>query len=49
MSFALKLLNFSIEEYPPNIALMYNKSGSLKIKKGDKLIDVIKDTVFCCL
>ncbi|MBE9480419.1 MAG: cytochrome c biogenesis protein ResB [Bacteroidetes bacterium] len=45
MPFALKLLNFSIEEYPPNIALMDNKSGSLKIKKGDKLIDVIKDTI----
>jgi hypothetical protein len=45
MPFAMKLLNFSIEEYPPNIALMDNKSRSLKIKKGDKLIDVIKDTI----
>jgi hypothetical protein len=40
MPFQLELLDFHIIEFPPNIGLLDNMSGTLVFKKGDKLTEV---------
>ncbi|MCD4679416.1 MAG: hypothetical protein K8S00_03415 [Bacteroidales bacterium] len=40
MPFKLELLDFDIEEFPPNLGLLSIKTGKLIIEKGDKLIEV---------
>ncbi|MFO8128697.1 MAG: cytochrome c biogenesis protein ResB [Bacteroidales bacterium] len=42
LPFAIKLMDFKIDEYPPRLGLMNNADGSLKIKKGDKLFEVVE-------
>jgi len=40
LPFAIKLLEFDIEEYPPSLAIIDNESSKIVTKKGDKLFDV---------
>ncbi|MBU2649943.1 MAG: cytochrome c biogenesis protein ResB, partial [Bacteroidetes bacterium] len=40
LPFAVKLIDFDIEEYPPRLGLMRNSDGTLMMKKGDKLFEV---------
>ncbi len=42
LPFAVKLIDFEIEEYSPRLGLMRNSDGTLKMKKGDKLFEVEK-------
>lgn len=40
MPFDLQLLDFDIEEFPPNLGLMNNNTGRLIVEKGDKLPEI---------
>ena len=40
LPFGVKLVDFSIKEYPPEIGLLNLKAGKLEIEKGDKLLHV---------
>lgn len=40
LPFAIKLLEFDIEEYPPSLAIIDNETSKIVTKKGDKLFDV---------
>jgi len=40
MPFHLKLIDFDIAEFPPNLGLLDNKSRTLIFEKGDKMFDV---------
>lgn len=40
MGFGMILLDFNIEEYPPEVGLMHNKDHTLKLEKGGKLATV---------
>ncbi|MCP4553744.1 MAG: cytochrome c biogenesis protein ResB [Bacteroidetes bacterium] len=40
MPFAVKLLDFDIDEYPPSLGIVSNDNFKLNIKKGDKLFEV---------
>ena len=40
MPFSLQLIRFSINEFPPNLGLVDNNTGTLVLKKGDKLPEV---------
>ncbi|MBU1014243.1 MAG: cytochrome c biogenesis protein ResB [Bacteroidetes bacterium] len=40
LPFAIKLLEFDIEEYPPSLAIIDNETSKIVTKKGEKLFDV---------
>ncbi|MBI9038158.1 MAG: cytochrome c biogenesis protein ResB [Bacteroidales bacterium] len=42
LPFAIKLLDFKIKEYPPNIGLYSNKDNKLKIDKKTQLMEVVE-------
>jgi hypothetical protein len=42
MGFGMLLLDFSIEEYPPQVGLMNNAEYTLKLEKGGKLATVVE-------
>ena len=44
MSFGMMLLDFDIEEYPPEVGLMRNADYTLKLEKGGKLATVEEGT-----
>ena len=45
MGFGMTLLDFNIEEYPPEVGLMRNADYSLKLEKGGKLATVEEGTI----
>ena len=45
MGFGMILLDFSIEEYPPEVGLMHNRDHTLKLEKGGKLPTVKEGTI----
>lgn len=46
LPFAIKLLEFDIEEYQPSLGIIHNQSAKLVTKKGDKLFDVDQGNKF---
>lgn len=42
MGFGMLLLDFSIEEYPPEVGLMRNKDYTLQLQQGGKLATVVE-------
>ena len=46
MPFALKLLEFNIDEYPPTLGLINPRTAQLYLEKGDKLPEVIANSTF---
>ncbi len=44
MGFGMTLLDFNIEEYPPEVGLMRNRDHTLKLEKGGKLATVKEGT-----
>ena len=42
MGFGMMLLDFNIEEYPPEVGLMKNADYTLKLEKGGKLATVVE-------
>lgn len=40
LPFAIRLLDFDIDEYPPSLGVINNDNFELNIKKGDKLFEV---------
>ncbi len=46
MPFAIKLLDFDIEEYPPSLAIIDTKTSQIILKKGDELFKVDEGNKF---
>ena len=46
MPFALKLLDFKVDEYPPTLGLVNPRTAELYLKKGDKLPEANKGAAF---
>ncbi len=44
--FAIKLLEFDIEEYPPSLGIIETATSKIVTRKGDKLFEIIKGTKF---